>query len=68
MFLLQLMNGVKKQLNSLLCFDIAWSLKDQSLPVLEIPTWRLKFQNVLDSVESLGWVKQGKPDFIQSCV
>ena len=53
------MIGAKKQLNSLLCFDIAWSLKDDTVPQVELPTWKLDIQHVLDSVNSLNWDKHG---------
>lgn len=56
---ISLMTGAKKQLNSLLCFDIAWSVKDHSLPTSDLPMWRLDVQEVLDCVGSLDWVKEG---------
>ena len=58
------MIGAKKQLNSLLCFDIAWSLKDNNTPIVELPTWKLDVQHVLDSVGSLDWEKQGRDIFL----
>ena len=54
------MSGTKKQLNSLLCFDIVWSVKDHSIPVLDLPTWRLDVQHVIDCIGSLKWLKEGR--------
>lgn len=56
---ISLMGCAKKQLNSLLCFDIAWSVKDHSLPTLALPSWRLNIQDILDCVGSLEWTKDG---------
>ena len=53
------MGGAKKQLTSLLCFDIAWSIKDQSIPMVELPSWRLNIQKVLDSISNVDWTKAG---------
>ena len=53
------MIGARKQLNSLLCFDIAWSLKEDTVPEVDLPTWTLDIQHVLDSVNNLQWDRQG---------
>ena len=60
------MGGAKKQLTSLLCFDIAWSIKDQSIPMVELPSWRLNIQKVLDSISNVGWTKAG--NYSKTCL
>ena len=53
------MKDVRSQLNKMLCFDISWSIQEQMMPEVTMPTWELDTQPVIDSVHTLHWKHTG---------
>ncbi|XP_060070244.1 serine-rich adhesin for platelets-like [Ylistrum balloti] len=55
---IKLMQDSEKQLNSLLCFDLAW-FSSNDMPAVDMPAWLLQKHNVENSISELSWQKTG---------
>lgn len=48
----QLLQESERQLNSLLCFDLAW-FSSSDTPIVNMPTWELQKQDVEKSIPQI---------------
>ncbi|XP_069129363.1 uncharacterized protein [Argopecten irradians] len=55
---IKLMQDSEKQLNSLLCFDLAW-FSSNDMPSVDMPAWSLQKCDVERSISDLMWQKTG---------
>ncbi|XP_033742327.1 mucin-5AC-like [Pecten maximus] len=55
---IKLMQDSEKQLNSLLCFDLAW-FSSNDMPAVDMPSWSLQKHKIEHSISYLTWLKTG---------
>ncbi|OWF51060.1 transcription intermediary factor 1-alpha-like [Mizuhopecten yessoensis] len=55
---IKLMQDSEKQLNSLLCFDLAW-FSSNDMPAVDMPSWLLQKHNIEQKISEFKWQKKG---------